>query len=250
MATDSPTIYTPSCFDKVWGFYAHPDNKPLVASYRTLVCNTCILAERVFSSFPPLLAYLSRTTCSYSGVLALYEYNLPGEVWKSATDCYRFATHQKKLGMLLTALKVYFKSIDILLIVGGATVALAALAGFPQWISLFYLFMRPYTLSSLTLSAISLIADYTINKKLLSETMPDRKLWVQAQREPGETETSLQSKVQISRDQAIKMAVNQALLMISAAYPGTILSASLIWSSSLVGVYLAHRKKQLKANSP
>lgn len=250
MAIASPIIYIQSCFDNVWGFYNHPDNKPLVASYRTLICNTCILAERVFKSFPPKLAYLSRTTLSYTGVLALYEYNLPGEVWKSASDGFRFASHKKKLGVLLTAIKVYFKSVDILLILGGATVALGALAGFPQGISVFYLFMRPYTLSSLTLSAISLIADYTINKKLLNNTMPDRQLWIQAQQEPGETETSLHSKVKISRDQVIRMVVNQALLMISAAYPGTVLSSSLIWGSSLFGVYLAHRKKHLKTNSP
>lgn len=261
-ATVFPTAYIPSCFNKAAEFYSHEANKPLVASYRSLICNTCILAERIFRSFPPHIAYLSRTCLGYNGVFALYEYSQITNFIKSVNDCRIFMKNRKLLGTVLTAVKAYHKFVDIVLILGGAAVSFAAVAGFPYWLTAFYLFMRPFTLCSLTLSAISRLSDHRINTKLVSKTMPDHKLWVKAQREPWESkvlkenvkaaddknqceESFLKAKVEISRDEVIQFVVFQIILTVCAANPGTMLSAGLIWGNSIYLVHCAHRKASL-----
>lgn len=241
-ATAYPITSTPSCFNKAWNYYQQEKNAPLVASYRALLFNSCILAERIFKDFPPILAYASKTCLSYSGVLALYEYSMIGSLKRSGKYCIKFFRNKIPLGTILTAFKVYFKAVNIILILGGAIVSLAALVGFPLWMNAFYLSMRIFSVSSITLSGVSRFTDLIINRKLVQKTISSPELWTKAQREKWET-ASLEDKAKISCDELIQFVAFQIILTICAANPGTTLSASLIWGNSIYLVFCAHRKQ-------
>ena len=242
MATVCLTTCTPSCFSSVWRAYQNPKTRPLVASYRNLLFYTCIFAEKVFTSFPQVLAHGSRVCLSYSGVLWLYEGSTISSLNRSGRYTVQFLQNKNPLGTLLTAIKTYYKFVDIVLIAGGAVVSLVALAGFPHWMVAFYLSMRVFATSSLVFSGMSRFTDLWVNQKLLGdEIVVDKEIWYEAQREENDND-SLEKKVMLAKDGVIRFVALQAIFIVSAANPGTALSAGLSWVNALYFVYCTHRQ--------
>lgn len=273
MATASRTSSTPSYCSKAYQFYnLHSD---IISAYWRLALYTNVLAHKVFRSFPPKVAHLSQAGLSYCGVIYI---NLTvRELQKSFNinvsnlfnfkfseviqgDFRTFYDNGNRLGMLITAAKVTYQAIDIILVAGGFVVSIAAILGHAPLLASFYVFMRPYTVTSLALSAISQVSDYLINQKLVNETMPDRNLWIRAQLgtwdrkrledEPGLNINDLiRHKLTCTRNRLGIMGTDYVLLTVCALKPNTALNAALMWGRSIVAIIMLHHEKFGKVSS-
>ncbi len=245
-----PTTYIRSCCNKTARFYHH--HSDLISAYGRLALYTNVFAQKIFRGFPPRIAHLSQAGLSYTGVIYL---NLSlRELRKGMHDLSTFYQHRKFIGMTLTAAKVAYQSIDILLVAGGFVVSVAAVLGYTHWMAAFYLAIRPLAVSSLALSAISQLTDYIVNRRLSKGTMPDRQLWVHAQLSPWDhqrlrdepnlsLETLIDVKLTSARNRIGIMITDYVLLATCALHPNTAISAFLMLGRSIVAILMLHQEK-------
>lgn len=250
MAIAFPITYIRSFCFRAYSFYhLHSD---ILSACGRLTLYTNLVAQKVFEKFPARVANFSRVGLSYTGVIYL---NLSlREFGKGCGDLFMFLRYRNALGVALTAAKVAYQGIDIVMVAGGFVVSIAAVAGYAHWITAFYLFMRPYTVTSLALSAISQAADYAVNTKLIAHTMPERVLWIRSQfntwdhqrlaQEPGVTERGLlQNKLICTRNRFGIMVVDYVLLTVCALKPDTLVSTGLLWGRSIVAIIMLYQEK-------
>lgn len=152
-----------------WRFSVRVLNKhtDLISSGGILIITTCLLAAKIFKNIPPLLPRI-----------ALAVYNFGGIIWvnvqvrdflKSLEDLSRNIRCYDWKPCIEVAAQVFLKATNILLTCSLFCASVAAAAGFPWVLSMFYLTTRPLGLTSLAMSIATDLYDYFANKQLLNQ---------------------------------------------------------------------------------
>lgn len=162
------------CVKKSWKFCVRVLNKhtDLVSSVGILAMTTCLFASKIFSQIPLFIPRLSLVVLNFGGIIWL---NVQAKDFiKSVRDLSLAFWIQDYPGMLLTALKVMTKGINILLTCGMFAAATVAFCGFPHITAMMYLTMRPFAIFSLATGIASDIIDYFANKCFLKKIEENR----------------------------------------------------------------------------
>ncbi len=158
------TLPAKSCYDYCAFYRRHTD---LIQNGQTLLLTTVVLASKIFSSIPDVVANLSMATLKYTGILFINAQVM--HLQKSAYDLKLALTFFDFKGILLTALKVSVKSANIFLIISGFVMPIISLIGFKVFSASLLTLLLPISRSSWVLSCFNEISDYYQNQLLYQE---------------------------------------------------------------------------------
>jgi hypothetical protein len=154
---------------QAWRWACHVLNKhtDLISSVGILTLTTCLLAAKIFPKIPPIWPRLSLVILNFGGIIWL---NVQVRDFIKNVRDLSFAAQMRELsGVLLTAVKVLVRGIDILLTCGLFTASVVASCGYPHTTLLMYASMRPFAILSLAMGVMTEICNYFINERLLAK---------------------------------------------------------------------------------
>jgi len=148
-----------------WSIRLLDKHTDLISSGGILAITTCLLADKVFKEFPPIIPRLSLVLLNFSGIIWLNVQIM--DLIKSCYDLKRVFDWKDWDGLVQTAAKVVVRVSNILLtgLFFGASVVGAC--GFPQISAALYIGMRPFALTTLVLNILTDLGDYFANKAIL-----------------------------------------------------------------------------------
>lgn len=153
-------------FSSGWQWTVHVLNKhtDMISSAGILAITTCLLAAKIFKNIPPFLPRLARIVFNFGGIIWL---NVQmRDLIKSGRDLYRASDWQ---GVLETAAKVFYKSVNVFLTCAIFGASVAAVCGFPYAPLALSIALRPISLASLGINIATDIRDYFVNESILHE---------------------------------------------------------------------------------
>jgi len=155
------------CVSDGWRWSVRVLNKhtDLISSCGILAITTCLLAGKLFKSMPVLIPRLAKIVFDFAGIIWL---NVQiRDLIKSGQDLKRAGYLGEKSAVVETALKVFVKTVNIVLTCTIFTCSVVAACGLPQISLLVAMTFRPLGLSSLGLDILTNIREYRVNESLI-----------------------------------------------------------------------------------